>query len=116
MVFLWSKRNWWALIPAGILSGIGAGLLWLGSGPESASRANLMNGVMFLVWAAAFGVLWLLRGSRPTTWAKYPAIGMAIIAVIVLSLGVTSGIILPLLVIGAGVVVVAINLLPKRTQ
>ena len=116
LVFLWSPKNWWALIPAGILGGVGAGLLLLGSGPEIESRANLMNSLMFFVWAAAFGVLWLLRGTRPTAWAKYPAGVMAVIGVIMLAVGGSTGIILPLLLVAAGAVMVAINLLPKRTS
>jgi hypothetical protein len=116
LVFFWSRRNWWALIPAGILGGIGAGLLLLGSGPEIESRANLMNGLMFIVWAVAFGVLWLLRSSRPTAWAKYPAVVMAVIGVVILALGASTGIILPLLLVAGGLVILVVNLLPKKAQ
>ena len=36
--------------------------------------------VLFLGLAATFGVLWLLRKTQPTEWAKYPAAGLLAIA------------------------------------
>jgi peptidoglycan/LPS O-acetylase OafA/YrhL len=116
VVFLWSRRNWWALIPAGILTSIGPGLLLLGSGPEIEQRANLMNGLMFFGWAATFGVLWLMRHSFPTAWAKYPAVVMAVVGLVMLTVGANNQILWPLLLVAAGVVVLAVSLLPKRAQ
>jgi hypothetical protein len=114
--FLWSRKNWWALIPGGILVSIGLGLLLMGIGPDTMQNANLMNGIMFFGWAATFGVLWLLRHTQPTAWAKYPAVVMAVIGLVMLTLGANTQIVLPLLVVGAGVVILLINLLPKRAQ
>jgi hypothetical protein len=113
--FILSRRNWWALIPAGILGGIGAGLL-VGGGTENVVNENLVNGVMMFTWAAVFGALWLLRGSRPTAWAKYPALVFAAIAIVTLAINSQEGIVLPLLVVGAGIVILVANLLPRHAQ
>ncbi len=70
VAFLWSPKNWWALIPGGIMASIGIGVLFANNSLVSEQNDNLVSGLMFLGWAATFGILWLLRSSRPTVWAK----------------------------------------------
>jgi uncharacterized membrane protein (DUF441 family) len=82
-----SKKNWWALIPAGGFTSIGlVSLLDTMSLITPAyisighSQIGIYASLIFLGFAATFMLLWLMRGSRPTEWAKYPAIGFLIIA------------------------------------
>lgn len=91
---IWSKKNWWAIIPGGIFASIGlvAGLEALipheeFSSPPFTVHWGVYSWVMFLGLAVTFGVLWLLRKTQPTDWAKYPATGLAVIAVQCLILG-----------------------------
>ena len=39
------------------------------------------NGVLFFGLAITFGILWLLRTSQPTAWAKYPAMGLLVTSI-----------------------------------
>jgi hypothetical protein len=73
-----------------------------------------MTGVMFLGWSATFGALWLRRASQPTDWTRYPALGL--LAAGVLSITLRSGFEMywPLIIIAAGILVLASNLWPKR--
>jgi hypothetical protein len=116
VAFVWTRKNWWTLIPAGVLASIGVGLLFLGSGPKVEQRSNLSSGLIFFGWAATFGVLWLMRRSSPTAWAKRPAVIMAAIGLIVLTLSANTQILWPILLVGAGLVVLVVNLLPRQAQ
>ena len=83
-VFVAVRSAWWALIPAGVFASIGAGIFTgVPAGPEAAG--SMIAGIMFLGWAATFFVLWLLRGSRPTDWALYPALGCAAVALVTMT-------------------------------
>lgn len=107
IVYFWSPRNWWALIPAGLFASIALGLLAdLIGGEGQDAQAALITGVLFLGWALTFGALWLRRAVHSTDWAKYPAIALAAAGVIAFAFG-PGGLryITPLLIIGAGVVV-----------
>jgi hypothetical protein len=81
VVYAWSITNWWALIPAGIMASIGLALLLTGG------NGLWVGFVMFLGWALTFGVLWLRRTVQPTDWAKYPALGLALAAILILVFG-----------------------------
>jgi len=104
VVFIAERRAWWALIPSGFFASIGAGvltdvLLGEGGGPAVA-------GVMFLGWAATFGLLWLLRGRYPTAWAVYPALACAWIALMVLIFAPALRFVWPVaLIVGGGYVI-----------
>ena len=114
VVYFWSESSWWALLPAGILSSIALSLLLVIGGQPETQVAPLMTGVMFLGWSATFGVLWLRRASQPTDWTRYPALGL--LAAGALSIVLRSGFEMywPLIIIAAGILVLASNLWPKR--
>lgn len=114
VVYFWSESSWWALLPAGILSSIALSLLLVFGGQPETQVAPLMTGVMFLGWSATFGALWLRRASQPTDWTRYPALGL--LAAGVLSIALRSGFEMywPLIIIAAGILVLASNLWPKR--
>lgn len=88
------RRNWWALIPGGVLlslavvAGIDALFPRLDPGP-----------VLFLGLAATFGALYMLPegGKR---WAAYPALAAVVIALVAFSTG--GGWLFPLLLVGVG--------------
>jgi hypothetical protein len=87
IVYFWSPGNWWALIPAGVMGSISLGLLIFAGSGFNANIAVLGNGVLFLGWAATFGILWLRRDVHPTAWAKYPAVILTLIGVMALVFG-----------------------------
>ncbi len=115
VVYFISERNWWALIPAGVMASIGLAILLLGEGENiEANRVALMNGVMFLGWAATFGGLWLRRAIQPTEWAKYPAIGLAIAALLAIGLGTNLKLLWPVFLIAGGLLLLFFSLRQKK--
>jgi hypothetical protein len=93
-VVLWSPKSWWAIIPAGVFASLGLSAVLESLIPheEYPSLPNTLGWdvyiwVLFLGFAATFGVLWLLRKSQPTGWAKHPAIGLLALAVLAFILG-----------------------------
>jgi hypothetical protein len=94
VVYFWSKKNWWAFIPAGAFAifGLVTVLEILIPHKEFASLPNTLSWdvyswVLFLGFAATFGVLWLRRKTQPTDWTKYPALGFLAIAILSFILG-----------------------------
>jgi hypothetical protein len=84
-----SKKNWWAIIPAGLFASIGLVVVLDALVPHEAYPAlpgtltwGYYTWVLFLGLAAAFGVLRLLRKTLPTSWAIYPAAGFLAMAVL----------------------------------
>ena len=89
-----SKMNWWAIIPAGIFASIGLVIVLEILAPQqefpilpNKIHWGVYSWVMFLGFAVTFGITWLLRKTQPTAWAKYPAAGLLVIAVMALILG-----------------------------
>jgi hypothetical protein len=88
-IAVWSKKNWWAIIPGGLFASLGLSstVEILVPHKEYASLSNALSWdvyiwVLFLGLAVTFGVLWLRRKTQPTDWAKYPAAGLLAIAVL----------------------------------
>ena len=84
-----SKKNWWAIIPAGFFASIGLVVVLDTLIPhEEYPRIQGMliwgyyTWVLFLGLATTFGILWLLRKILPTSWAIYPAAGFLAMAVL----------------------------------
>lgn len=114
VVYFWSERNWWALVPAGILTSIALSLVLVLGGQFEPQEASLMTGVMFLGWSATFGVLWLRRASQPTDWARYPALGLLAAGVLALISRAGFQMFWPLVIIAVGVLILVLNLWPRR--
>jgi hypothetical protein len=94
VVYFLSKKSWWAIIPAGVFTTIGLVSLLdvLIPHQEYARLPNTMSWgvytwVLFLGFAATFGVPWLRHKTEHTDWAKYPALGFLALAVLFLVLG-----------------------------
>ncbi|MGL4608065.1 MAG: hypothetical protein ACRCYY_00040 [Trueperaceae bacterium] len=103
------KRNWWAIMPGGILASIALLVLCEKVFPNWGGEV-----VMFLGFAATFTVLYLLPKSRGgQRWALYPAIAWIVITVLANDPSGSSGFFLPLLLIGSGVIIL---LWWRRTQ
>lgn len=88
-ITIWSKKNWWAIIPGGFFASLGLSstVEILVPHKEYPSLPNTLSWdvyiwVLFLGLAVTFGVLWLLRKTQTTDWAKYPAVGLLAIAVL----------------------------------
>ena len=84
-----SKKNWWAILPAGFFVSIGLVVVLDTLIPhEEYPRIQGMliwgfyTWVLFLGLATTFGILWLLRRTLPTRWAIYPAVGFLAMAVL----------------------------------
>lgn len=103
VVFIASPRNWWALIPAGVMATIGVVILVAAGRETAVSKGGLISGVLFLGFALTFFALWMMRGSQPTDWAKWPAGVLAIMGVLSIGLGVVSlNFVWPMIIIGIG--------------
>ncbi len=111
-----SRKNWWAAIPSGIFISIGLVALLDYLFPYNAyipigdHEIGAYSGVLFLGLAVTFGVLWSLRASEPTGWARYPAIALLVTSGLAFVLGRNFQIFLPvviLLVIGSVLVLAA---------
>lgn len=107
------KRRWWAIIPAGMLITLGV--------TDLADRllTDQAGGIVFFVGASlTFVVLALAPGGRAQRWAWFPAIGLAIVAVIVAlsaeGLGVGAAAVWPILVVVAGIAIVVSALRSRR--
>jgi hypothetical protein len=81
------KKNWWAIIPGGFFASIWLIIVLETLIPQEhypvlphTLHWGVYSWVLFLGLAVMFGVLWLLRKTQPTDWAKYPATGLAVIA------------------------------------
>ena len=64
VTFATQDKGWWAAIPAGILTTLSFFIM------------VDMPSLLFLGMGLTFGLLWLIRGTNNTAWAKWPAIGL----------------------------------------
>jgi hypothetical protein len=88
VVYFISKKSWWALIPAGSLTSLGLAIaLNFLIQDKQNTHVGIFTGVLLLGLAITFGILWLQRKSQPTDWAKYPAAGLFILAILAFILG-----------------------------
>ena len=114
VTFLVSHRNWWAVIPAGILTSVGATVFLIGFWKFDNFGVAMLNGAMNLGIAATFFLVWLRRGTHPVDWAKYPAVAFLIFGLITFVFGTSFNIYWPFLLIAAGILVLLFNLRPKH--
>lgn len=119
VVFFWSKKNWWALIPAGVFLSIAVVVLLatnhIGTNEE---QGNLLPAVMMAGIGTTFGVLWLMRHSQPTFWAKYPALGLYAAALLAVFTGERFKMFWPivLIIVGLTLIFTFVFRKPEKTQ
>jgi len=112
VIYFSSSKNWWAMIPAGVFTSIGFVVLYaitfhpnVGNTIDRWGTALLLTGI-----GTTFGVLWLRRAKYDTDWAKFPAVGLFIAALITLLIGPNQGSIWAILFIVAGAIVLFFGL------
>ncbi len=76
---------------------------------------GLLNGLLLLGLGLTFGALWLLRGARPTAWARYPAIGLLVAAVLSCLSGGNPALFWAAALLAAGIVLVAYSFLRRKS-
>jgi lipid-A-disaccharide synthase-like uncharacterized protein len=116
-----SKNNWWALIPSGVFTSIGLVALLDYFIPYYAYisiagyEIGVYTGVLFLGLTITFGILWLLRTSQPTDWAKYPAIGLLATSILAFLMGKSfENFLLAIVLLVIGVVLVLAVFFKRR--
>ncbi len=115
-VFFHWKENWWALIPAGVFASIGLVII-LGMLVPSTHPAfdGLLTGLFLLGLGLTFGALWLVRGNRPTAWARYPAIALFVAAFLAALSAGNSNLFWAGALLAAGIVLVLYSLLRNKS-
>jgi hypothetical protein len=108
------QKNWWALIPAGVLGSLAVMVFVIAGRSVSEDVGARLSGILFLGLGLTFAVLWLQRTSIPTAWAIYPAGGLVILAALTFALGAGLELVWPLVLIGVGLVLLLASLRPKH--
>jgi hypothetical protein len=116
-VFFRWPEHWWALIPAGVFASIFVVVvLGMFVPQEQPLFEGLLNGVLLLGFGLTFGALWLLRSTRPTAWARFPAIGLFIAALVAFLAGGNSPLIWATALLAAGITLVVYSSLRKKPE
>ena len=115
VVYLLNRKHWWALIPAGVLLSVAVTSLITSYLPAGTNTTALANGLIYIGIGATFGVLWLLRDTHDTGWAKYPAIGVALFGLVVLTIGISAEFFLAALFIAVGCLVLVLTLRQRKS-
>ena len=115
IVFLTDHSRWWALIPAGIMFSIGLMIILIGVFGSTTSIGSIGVGVMFLGFAATFGLLWFRR-DYPVDWAKYPAIVLTVLAVFMFFSAASLNYAWPIILIAGGLLLLYFGFRRKSTD
>jgi hypothetical protein len=112
-IYFTQEKQWWAIIPAGLLGSIGVTALICAVSPTF-DHSNVKNALFLLGFAATFSVVYLRRSIHPAEWAKYPAIVFGFLALVSLfeHTSIDAG---PLVLIGLGVIVLVSTLRSRPT-
>ena len=72
--------------------------------------------MMNLGISATFFLVWLQRDTQPVEWAKYPAGAFLVFGVLAVLFGSDMNLYWPILLIGAGLLVLFGSLRPRRSE
>lgn len=86
-IYLLRRDQWWALFPAGILTGAGLATLIATSNLSSGNIERLAGAVVLASLSLVFGFLWWKRKLYQTDWAGVPALILSIGTLAVLIFG-----------------------------
>lgn len=102
-VYLRNREQWWALIPSGILTTLALVAFLSGWAETNGWADRVLGGILFVGFGVTFGLLWLLRERFPTDWAKYPAVGLLVAALVAVVFGSQMELLWPVVIIVVGV-------------
>ncbi|HLF25498.1 MAG TPA: hypothetical protein VJG32_04115 [Anaerolineae bacterium] len=109
IVALIRRANWWAIIPAGVITVLASMPLL----SETRLSGQAVGGIFFLGLGITFGLVRLRTiGQSGMGWAWYPALILSAIGLVVLASGDPQ--VWPFVFIGAGVVLLIRSLIPAR--
>ena len=102
-VYFFTKGQWWAIIPAGFFITL-AFIIPFATGIEGGDTfaGRLVAVLILLGFAVPFGWLWWRQEVYPTAWAKYPAGGLVIAALVTLLFGSVMETVWPIILIAVG--------------
>ncbi len=113
--FRWTV-NWWAIIPAGVFSSIALTIFVSILLPENSTMAEgITRGVLLLGFGLTFGALWLLRSKYTTAWARWPALGLFLAAILAFVVGAEENLMWAIVLLVGGVALVVYALLRQKT-
>ena len=101
-IYVLRRDQWWALIPAAVLTGVGVATVFFNSGLDEAAVERLAGAAILASLALVFGFLWWKRKVHQTDWAGVPALILGIGALAVLIFGLRVEIILAMGLIAFG--------------
>lgn len=110
VIYFNDRSKWWAIIPGGAVASIAVLILMNDSGSWPAV-------ILFGGLAATFGMVAILAGpdEKSRSWAWYPAVSLAVLTLIVgTTAGPLPGIIWPIVLICAGLLLVGWTLYGKK--
>jgi len=110
VIWLMRRREWWPIIPAGVLSVLAIVSLFA----ETRLAGEVVGAIFFLGLAATFALVRLVTlPDRHMSWAWYPAVILGVMGLIVLAIG--QPILWSLVLIGGGVLLLLRSVLPRRS-
>jgi len=102
IIYYLKRDQWWALIPAGVLTGAGVATIVATSDLDDGAIERLAGATILGSLALVFGYLWWKRKLHQTDWAGVPALILAVgaLAVLIFGLGMEIFWALALIVFG----------------
>ncbi len=111
LIYVFDRRQWWALIPGGVMSVIAL----MPALADSNLSGEFVGGMFFLGLAAVFALVRLATlGDPRMAWAWWPAAILAGFGVFIMLMGtVASQFFWPVMLIGLGLLILARGYLPR---
>lgn len=101
-VYFRTPAQWWAIIPGGVLTTLALVVLFSMMDASQVVVERLLGSLFFAGLAATFAVVWWRHQQAETRWARYPAAGLAFMALLVLIFGSLTEILWPLALVAVG--------------
>jgi hypothetical protein len=113
IVYFRSDKNWWAIIPAGVITTVAiVATLGIAGWIHDTQSGGISNAILMGGLAATFAVVWL-RNAKP--WAKVTTIVLAALAVASVFFASYTDIFWPVAIVLAGVYLLYTALRPKAS-
>lgn len=114
LIYAMDRRQWWALIPGGVMSLLALMPMMVGTGMSG----QLVAGLFFMGLGAVFALVRLVTLPNPAmAWAWWPAAILGAFGLFIVLTGtVAAELFWPLLFIGLGLFILARGYLPRRSD